>query len=252
MRAGAGPPLVGLLCVAAATASPPAGLAAQASDASLIVGRVLDEVGGRAVVGAEVGIEGARGRAITGADGAFRLQGIPPGTHVVWTRGLGYAERRDSVEVPPATVLQLTVVLPVDALAMEPLVVEIRSPVLQRHGFYDRRAQGYGGFFIDEADIRMKDPDRVTDLFKTVPGITVRYGGLYGSQVFVNQRVTFSDGRDGCLPDVWLDGVRSTLRSFDMMRADEIAGIEIYTGGTAPGKFNDLCGTVAVWTKSRR
>jgi hypothetical protein len=39
------------------------------------------------------------------------------------------------------------------------------------------------------------------------------------------------------------------MGSYDMMRAQEIEGIEVYTGGSAPGKFNDICGTVVIWTR---
>lgn len=64
----------------------------------------------------------------------------------------------------------------------------------------------------------------------------------------MNQQVTFRD-RGGCEPTLWIDGTRSTMRSYDMMRVEEIEGIEVYTGGGAPGTFNDPCGTVVIWTR---
>jgi hypothetical protein len=90
----------------------------------------------------------------------------------------------------------------------------------------------------------------VTDLFKNISGLRVLYGGIHGSRVFINQRVSFRDSElPGCEPTLWLDGIRSTMGSYDMMRAEEIEGIEVYAGGGAPGKFSDLCGAVVIWTR---
>ena len=161
---------------------------------------------------------------------------------------LGFESRTDTIAIEAGTVVDLSVELSVEPIQLPPIVAVIRSLVLERAGFYQRQLQGFGGHFMDWQDIREERPSKVTDLFRAVPGIRVSYGGIYGSQVLVNQRVTFSDDEMGCVPTIWLDGIRSTMRSYDMMRVHEIEGLEIYAGG-GPGKFNDVCGSVLIWTR---
>lgn len=216
---------------------------------SAIRGRVVDETGTRAIRGVEVRLAGTDLSAVTDDDGEFRLSPVRPGAHVVVSQHLGYADRTDSLDVPRAALLVVTMTLAAEAIELDPIVVEVRSPVLDRHGFYDRRAQGFGGTFIDRAKIEKKNPETVSALFRNIPGLRVVYGGIRGARVFFNQRVNFRDTTPGCEPMLWIDGVRSTMGSYDMMRVEEVAGIEVYAGGGAPGKFNDLCGTVVIWTR---
>lgn len=221
--------------------------AAQVQEAA-ITGRVLSLDDRSPVSQADVHLAGTELRAITGPNGLFRLDRVRPGSHVLRVERLGYAPRVDSIVVAAGTVVDLEVLLSVDPVQLEPLVAVIRSLVLERAGFYTREAQGFGGTFLDPGEIRDRRPSQTTDLFRSLPGINVAYGGLYGSQVLVNQRVTFSDNPAGCVPTLWLDGIRSTMRSYDMMRVDEIEGVEVYAGG-GPGKFNDVCGSVLIWTR---
>lgn len=216
----------------------------------VVTGQVLDAGTEQALEGVEVGLEGTELRTVTDDEGRFRLAGVAGGSYRLWSRRIGYQARSDSLRVPPRALVDVTVVMSTDPIELEELVVTVRSPVLARNGFYSRQEQGYGGIFIDRAEIERRRPQSVTDIFKNVPGVRVVYGGIYGSKVFVNQRVTFDDANlPGCEPLLWLDGIRSTMTIYDLMRAEEIEGIEIYSGGSAPGKFNHLCGTVVIWTR---
>jgi hypothetical protein len=216
----------------------------------VVTGQVLDARTEEPLEGAEVGLEDTELRAVTDNEGRFRLPGVAGGSYRLWARRIGYAERSDSLRVPPRALVDVTVVMSTDPIELEELVVTVRSPVLARNGFYARQEQGYGGVYVDRAEIERRRPQSVTDIFKNVPGLRVVYGGIYGSKVFVNQRVTFDDANlPGCEPLLWLDGIRSTMTIYDLMRAEEIEGIEIYSGGSAPGKFNHLCGTIVIWTR---
>jgi hypothetical protein len=198
----------------------------------VIVGRILDGPDGSPLEGVEVGLNSARILAVTDQN------------------GIGYAERADSVSVPDRVLLDITMALSTDPIELDELVVVVRSPVLEKHGFYARQTQGYDGIYLDRDEIQRRNPRAVTDLFRNMPSVRVVWGGIRGSRVFINQRVTFQDdGMPGCEPGLWLDGIRSTMTSYDMMRAEEIEGIEVYSGGAAPGKFSNICGTVAIWTR---
>jgi hypothetical protein len=214
-----------------------------------ISGRVISTEGD-ALAGADVWIDDSDLATLTDDRGEFRLNEVPGGMHLLRVARIGYAERADSVTVTDGDLIVVSVRLSTEPIELEPLVATVQSLVLERAGFYGRQEQGFGGRFVDRITIERKNPGVVTDLFRNMPGIRVQYGGIYGSQVFVNQSHSLMDGRPGCLPSIWLDGIRSTMRTFDMMRVEEIEGIEVYAGG-GPGKFNDLCGTILVWTKVR-
>ena len=216
----------------------------------VITGRVIDSAEGRPLAGVELGLRDTSLRAITDDKGTFRLAGVPGGSHVLWASHLGYQERSDSLRVPPRALVDVTMVLYTEAIEFEELVVVVRSSLLARQGFYARQRQGFRGSFMDRAEIEERNPNSVSDLFRNMPGVTVVWGGIYGSRIFINQRVTFGDdGLPGCEPSLWLDGIRSTMRTYDLMRAEEIEGLEVYAGGNAPGKFMDICGTVVIWTR---
>lgn len=239
--------LLALLCVL------PRGLDAQERRQeirSAVRGRVVDEQDGKPISGVVLTLEGTDLLVVTNDRGDFRMEPVPPGRHVLVAAHVAYAVRTDSLEVPKGALLELTVSLSTEAIELEELVVVVRSPVLERRGFYGRQRQGYGGTFMDRSEIEDRNPESVTALFRNMPGLRVVYGGIYGARIFMNQRVRLLDGDlPGCEPQLWLDGIRSSMSTYDMMRAEEIEGIEVYTGGNAPGKFNDLCGTVLIWTR---
>ncbi len=217
---------------------------------SAIRGRVVDERSGRPVSGVVMSLEGTDILVVTDDRGQFRMDPVAPGPHVLIAAHVAYAVRTDSLLVPAAALLEVAVPLATEAIELEELVVEVRSPVLERRGFYDRERQGYRGTFLDRSEIEARNPETVTSLFRNMPGLRVVYGGIYGARVFMNQRVRLLDENlPGCEPQLWLDGVRAAMVTYDLMRAEEIEGIEVYPGASAPGKFNDICGTVLIWTR---
>jgi hypothetical protein len=230
----------------------PSSVEAQSRDRTpraVVTGRVLDQGNGDPIAGVDIGVEGVGPLAITDENGEFTISPFLAGSHVVWARRIGYEERSDSLAVTAGTLLHITMELSTEPIELDELVVVVRSRVLDRRGFYERERQGYGASFLNPEEIRRRNPAAVTDLLRNVPGLQVIYGGIYGAHVVVSQRVTFREGDIGCRPTIWVDGARSTMFSFDEMRVEEIEGVEVYTGATAPGKYSDICGTIAIWTK---
>ena len=214
-----------------------------------ISGRVLDQRTNDPVAGVEVSVDGTPVLSITDESGEFHFEGVLAGTLVLRSRRLGYEERSDSLSVPQGVLIDLTIHLSTEPVELEELVVEVRSRLLEQRGFYERQRSGYGGVFIDREAIEDRNPNVLTDLFRTMSGLRVVYGGLFGPRVCVNQNITFSDGGLGCEPSLVLDGVRSTMRSYDFIDPIEVEGLEVYAGGGAPGGFSDPCGTIAIWTR---
>lgn len=216
-----------------------------------ISGQVFDQDTRELIGDVEVTVDGHES-VITDAEGQFRIDGIPVGWHRVVTRRLGYETRVDTVGIPTNSVLAIRVALAREPVVLEPLTITVRSATLERNGFYARSRQGYSGVYLDRAKIEDMRAATVTQLFRGITGIRVIYDGLYGARLVINQVVSLSDPQHeigGCEPSYWIDGIRSTIQTPDVMRLDELEGVEVYRRAGAPGKFVDSCGTILFWTR---
>jgi hypothetical protein len=210
-----------------------------------LYGTVVDADGGRAVGGAEVVLEGTRLRTVTDDKGRFGFETLRPGDYFLQVYRIGYETRGDSLSVPDGISMEITIEVSVAPIELAGIEVVTRSLLLETRGFYDRKRQGFRGFFMDRPAIEKQDPLFVTQLFRSIPGVEV----VNGSYLRMSQSVTLFEGGMGCEPSLWLDGIRSNIRNYDYIRPDHVEGLEVYTGGGAPGKYNDLCGTVVIWTR---
>lgn len=229
-----------LLAVLAA----PSAATAQAGGAA-VWGRVVDADGGRGLGQVEIILQGTGAPALTNDRGQFRIHRVPPGVYVLRARRLGYQVRVDTLDVPEGVSVEVVVELSVEPIELEGLEVVTRSLLLETRGFYERKSQGFRGVFLDRPTIEDRDPLYVADLFRNIPGVEV----VDGARLIMSQSVNLMGGGRGCEPALWLDGVRSGMRNYDFIRPDHLEGVEVYTGGGAPGKYNDLCGTVVIWTR---
>ena len=87
---------------------------ARAQEAAALQGRLLNSLTGEAIAGATVLIEETRQQAVSGPDGVFRFDGIPPGRYHVSVRTTGYSSRRSEVTVPAATMAPVDVLVDPD------------------------------------------------------------------------------------------------------------------------------------------
>ena len=216
-----------------------------------VVGQVYDQDTREWIGGVEIRVDDSD-PVFTDAEGRFRIDAIPVGWHLLVSRRMGYETRVDTVGIPTNSVLAFRVPLSRRPVALPPLTISVRSATLERNGFYERARQGYSGVYLDRAKIEEARATSVTQLFRGITGIRVIYDGLYGARLIVNQVVSVTDASvdwGGCEPAFWIDGVRSTMITPDVMRLDEIEGVEIYRRAGAPGKFVDPCGTILFWTR---
>jgi len=233
-----------LVLLAATLASSPLA-AQQPTDRAALRGFVVDAQEGKGVSGAEVTLDGTGLRVFTDDKGRFRFETLRPGRYFLHVYRIGYETRGDSLIVPDGISMDVTLEISVAPIELPGIEVVTRSLLLETRGFYDRRSQGFRGFFMDRPAIEKHDPLYVTDLFRSVPGVEV----VNGAYLRMSQSVTLLGGGLGCEPTLWLDGIRSNIRNYDYIRPDHIEGLEVYTGGGAPGKYNDLCGTIVIWTR---
>lgn len=246
--------------------------------AGRIVGLVLDRETGEPVANALVGTEERGFGAVTNAQGAFALDGLFPTVHVLRVRHLAYGETEAELSLSQSATLEVEIRLAPAVLPVEPIhvtVLGLRSPALERAGFYERREwnEKLGlGHYLTRSDIELRNPSRVSHVLTDAPGVGMLQGCTgpqcsiplirgtspscrelksvgpelaIGASLYVNgQRTRMAVGRGGN-HSLW--GVDELLKPGD------IAGIEIYSGlGDLPGEFADSnaqrCGAVVIWT----
>jgi len=93
-----------------------------AQTTSGISGRITDGDNGQPLAGAHISLPGTTQGAVSRADGTYRLP-IAPGRHVVFVSYLGYAPRRDTVDVPADQSLQRDYALLRGVSTLDPSVV---------------------------------------------------------------------------------------------------------------------------------
>jgi hypothetical protein len=190
----------------------------------------------------------ARG-AVTDSRGRFNLGRFPAGPLSVHVRRIGYETRDIKVTVgaggQPTSVEIVLLAVPTELVG----VSVTADPQGRLREFYQRR-QERAAFarFLDSEDIRRRGGANASDLFRTVPGVSIKNNPAAGGNAI---RIR------NCQPMVWLDGQRAPGAELDeVIRPEEIAAIEFYpsSAGT-PAQYlergNRLCGLILVWTKSQ-
>ena len=236
----------------------PAGVGAQAADSSgVLVGNVIDRLG-QPIAGVELVVVDARGRPAvrTVEGGAYRLEGIAPGPHMIRVRRLGYLAMTALVDVKPADHTEENFVLTALPRTLDPVVIqvengELRSPLPD---FYARRSRGLGTF-LDRAELRRRNPTRMSDLARTIPGFRVepdrtKMGGIQ----ILSSRGPVSFASAICPVQLFVDGApyRSENGLDDFLPSD-IEAVEAYRGGAeVPPQLNAGsagCGVIVLWLR---
>jgi hypothetical protein len=266
--------LAWLLCAGAAlaTAVAPLPAAAQANPLEgTIRGRVVDNLTGAPIAGAEVQVLDAKERirraSVSDADGNFVLHRVAPGAFWLRGRHAGYAVTKTPPwRIDAGDVLSVTIYMDPEVVLLAPLEVHARAQTVQPMlaGFRERLQRRQGGTFLTRMDIETRNPARLTDLLEGVPGLRVQPATGAAS----NRLITFAralpgtgGGPNSCPVQVYVDGVLAT-RGRAVVPLDDLAvpgaleGVEIYRGvGTVPAEFltpEARCGVIALWTRRTR
>jgi hypothetical protein len=236
--------------------------------AARILGRVVDYESKRPVVGALVAVNGVESRAATDERGGFLIDRVPAGARSMTIEMIGYATRTESIAVRAGATHEIEVLLSKEAISLEPIEVSVRSGFLEARGFYERERSSSGTFF-DRATIDERQPQLLTDLLRDAPGTRVHLLDAGRRHVRFNRANTdvlaFSGDQagllPGCEPDVYVDGQQRRdripsngrehkLDGFDVVSTEEVEGVEVYIGTSAPLQYQSTaCGTILVWTR---
>lgn len=230
-----------------------------------IVGVVSDGESGAPLRGASVRTSTGQQATVTGVRGNFALNDLAPGVHLVEFAQLGYATRTDTIAVQPGRVTNARVSLSADPVGLDPIeiTVERREITLQDAGFYNRAAEGFGGF-IDREEIKNRRPSEMSDVFSRLPGVELfadpdnpleKYIVLRGGR-----QASFAPGPYmRCFPRVVLDGLVINRGGDEPAQLDRlldpaaVAGVEVYpTSSGVPARYGGAgssCGVILIWTR---
>ncbi len=267
------PPLLPALVVAAWCAAAAAAQQAppEPPARSTVVGLVLSRQTEQPVAGARVAIRrwmpgtpippAAEHAATSDAKGQFRFEKLRPGRYIIEA-----AWQNDSL---PGTIIELAdrekleVELTVgpfltDLAGRAVTLPEIRTEgrkargLGERDAFEERRRTGIGQYITAEM-IEKRNAPAFFDLLRMASGVEVRCGGRDRDCL---PRMTRAPG--ACLPQAYLDGSESDIRSLAHLRPTDVEAIEIYNGlATIPIELLDdprlaKCGVIVVWTRRGR
>ncbi len=202
------------------------------------------------VANAEVMVtEGAHSprRLQTDSVGRFAITGLSEPRVSLRVRAFGYSPKTSTVSITsPSHRTSVTIVL--DPLAAELTTAEITAAGADADRklveYYTRKSSNGFGRFVDEAQIEKQKPRVLSEMLRSMPGVTLDPSGRIGNTLRIR----------GCSPLVWVDGVRMPGAQLDEVApVADVAGIEIYNSFAGiPARYFDrsaTCGTILVWLK---
>jgi hemoglobin/transferrin/lactoferrin receptor protein len=222
---------------------------APAADPGRVAGAVSDPAG-VPVAGAAVALLSPQGAIVastrSGADGAFRLEAVPPGSYVLATGSPGFATRRLVVRVEAGR-------------AVESLAVGLQ-PEAFRDEVTVTATPGRAAALEDVAQrVNVIGEEKITLRSKAVLAQAVSEEvGLHLQRTSPTIGGVFVRGLTGTKVNVYVDGVRYTTSAqrggistfFDLVEPESLEGIEVVRGPSSAEYGSDaLGGTVQLLTR---
>lgn len=184
--------------------------------------------------------------------GIFRIAEIPPGTHAVAVRKVGYGALETQLAFTTGT-LQREIFLTRTTM-LDSVKVLAQRPVIRE--FEEHRKIGMGKF-ITRAQLDLHEGQRLGALLSTLAG--VRITGRSPRAYVAGSRGPRSITSPSCLANVYLDRMvmygRPGDPPFDVnsIPPEEIEAIEYYASAAVTpleySTLNSACGVIVIWTR---
>lgn len=185
------------------------------------------------------------------ARGKFIIAGVPIGATDISFRRVSFAPVILSFPIAEDDTVEAQVTLGTVATALPATVIDAPPEHQRRLAAFEAHRRAGSGHFITRADVEKRDPRRLTDLLRSVPGVTfgIGPGGM--------ELLRFAGApRNNCVPAFFMDGLHVRTFDIDEISPVDIEGIELYSGSAGlPPEYNQLfggapvCGTVVIWTR---
>jgi TonB-dependent receptor len=214
-----------------------------AQSSGSVTGRVLNAESGRALIGANVVLEGTSYGSATSQSGTYRLQQIPAGDYTLIVRYIGFEEKRESITITAGQSLELDFRLNPAFLEGDDVVVTARAEGQVRALNLQRSSEMIRNVVSAEQLEQFADPNLAGALSR-VPGLSYQTdrgeaGEVYIrglspslSSVTVNGAQLASTDTDG--REVWMGG----------MTADLVTNLEVVKAITPDMNANTISGSI--------
>ncbi len=214
-----------------------------------IVGRVVTSTDGTPVAGVRVTLLGARKSVSTDSLGRFTFERLKPSVYQLEVALIGLTPLAAVVNLSAGGTKEVEFRTD-DAGQLLPTIYvdgESRPTLIKVLTKFERRQATGTGRFITRDDIRQRNPSRLLDLIRFLPGVRTNCYGLT-CQVRLNH-----DPRD-CGPAVFIDDVQTTMAVLEATSPSSVQGLEIYRGPSeTPPEINvdaARCGgAIVIWTR---
>jgi hypothetical protein len=246
-----------------------------ASTAAVLTGVVLSDFNAQPIPDVEVLVAGLAKNTFTNAAGAFRITGIPAGTHTIEARRIGYKAVSEELTFAAGQALDRRLVLG-RVPTLDTVAVKVSASL---RSFEEHRALGLGVFFT-RVDIEKWQTQQLSITLTQVQGIGMARGRQ--GQVWIVGRRMRPTGRevfgevplgvyqpdvlerasgmpDACHAQVYLDnmlmnpGNPTTPFDISKISAERVEAIEWYSGNvTVPQKYQSRqaeCGVLVIHTR---
>jgi hypothetical protein len=182
--------------------------------------------------------------------GRFVIAELPAANTDISFRRLAFIPAILMIAVPPDDTTEVVVTLGVVARELKGVVVQEHPAQLrQLVAFESRRIQGVGKF-ITRAQIEKRNPMRLSDMLRSIPGTML----ISADNGRTGVRFTRGAGNK-CPPQYIVDGMEAFSFSIDDIQPSEVEGVELYAGSAGvPPEYNKLfgtsiCGTIIIWSR---
>ena len=235
---------IALLAIVASAVAYPSSAPAQSFPAT-IHGVIRDSTGAP-VAAVELWERESGRRTRTDTAGAYTLRNLQPGHVYVEIRRIGYRTMAIDTTLVEGERLDVDLTLRVVPRRLAGVTVSERDREVTRSMLdFERRRRAGMGVFVTREQIEEEQPQHLSDMFRTVPGVIVKGGGFGGYSL----RIV----RGMCQPYYIVDGQYQPGFELDLIPPNDIEGIELYKGSSeTPPQFNHMnavCGVIVIWTR---
>jgi hypothetical protein len=243
-----------------------------ASGKAVLTGRI-ETTTGAAVRGAQVRLYGTSRSVTTSDRGDFRFQDLPSGTQGFEVVALGFYPRRFRADLAEGTT---DVKYRLERAQVVLDSIKVTAKRVAGYGYageFEERLGKRPGYYVTEEEIERRKPFMTSDLLRLMSGTGITMVVNSNGSVTMAQNRGVSTLR-GMLPGaenpasgspsrisgggsvagrhcpaVYLDGVELAGADVNSIPPSMIHGIEVYSQGWVPAKYNSLCGVILIWSK---
>lgn len=194
----------------------------------VVEGTVLDGKTDSPLPGTQVVVQGTNIGTTTGADGTFRLTGVPTGEQVIRAQFVGYNDESRTLTIEDGQTLTVEFVLQESAVDLSEVVVTGAG------GESERRKLGNSVASIDAAGLDLAPVQSLSDMIQgRTPGVVgLPSGGLTGegTRIRIRGSASLSQSNE---PIVYVDGVRAN-------NGGGFSGFVDTGGGGVPSRLDDI------------